>query len=94
MLMNKIGKGEYGYFRSERRRRLLILILLLIVPVSLIITGLVLNGSFQNLLTVVAFVSVVPCAMALVSVIMVFLHDSLPEEEYSEISAHTSQHVC
>ena len=27
--------------------------------------------------------------MSLVSVIMVFLHDSLPEEEYREISSHT-----
>lgn len=87
--MNKVGKGEYGYFKSERKRRLLILIAMLIVPAALIITGVVLNGTIQNLLTVVACVSIIPCAMSLVSVIMVFLHSSLPEEEYKAISSHT-----
>lgn len=87
--MNKVGKGEYGYFRSERKRRTGLLLLMLIIPVSLIIAGVIINGTVQNLLTVVACVSIIPCAMSLVSVIMVFLHSSLPEEEYRAISAHT-----
>ncbi len=87
--MKRIGKGEYGYFKSERKRRLLVFLLLLIIPCALIITGIVLNGSVENLLTVVACVSLIPCAMALVGTIMVFLHSSLPEDEYREISTHT-----
>ena len=32
--MKRIGKGEYGYFKSERKRRLLVFLLLLL-PVAL-----------------------------------------------------------
>lgn len=88
MLMKKIGKGEYGYFRSERRRRSIIFLLMLSIPAIFITVGVLLNGSVRNLLTVVACVSVIPCAMSLVGTIMVFLHPSLPEDEYKEISSH------
>ncbi|MDO4803215.1 MAG: hypothetical protein Q4A32_00145 [Lachnospiraceae bacterium] len=86
--MKKAGKGEYGYFRSERRKRSVVFVLMLAIPAIFMIIGILLNGTVRNLLTVVACVSLIPCAMSLVSVIMVFLHDSLPEEEYREISAH------
>lgn len=86
--MQKVSKGEYGYFRYERKRRLLITILSFLLPALIFLAGILIYGSEKSLLTVLALVLVIPFAMAFVSLVMVFTHASIPEEEYREIEEH------
>jgi hypothetical protein len=86
--MQKVSKGQYGYFRYERKRRLVITILLFLIPALVFLVGILMFGSQKNLLTVLALVLVIPFAMAFVSLVMVYTHSSIPEEEYREIEEH------
>ena len=84
----KASKGERGYFRYERRRRALITAGLLLLPVIILVTGILLTGTTKNLFTVIGLVSMIPFALALTNAVPVFLHKSLPDEEYDAIRAH------
>lgn len=86
--MQKASKGQYGYFRYERMRRLLITIITVLLPAAIFVAGIIVYGSEKNLLTVLALVLVIPFAMAFVSLVMVYTHSSIPEEEYREIEEH------
>ncbi|MBQ6376357.1 MAG: hypothetical protein IJJ52_01830 [Lachnospiraceae bacterium] len=86
--MSKARKGEWGYFRSERKRRILMTVALLAIPVLILVSSYLYFGTRQNLMTVVAMVGMVPFAMSIVSTIMFFLRQSIPEEEYRSIAEH------
>lgn len=86
--MNKARKGEWGYFRSEKKRRILMTVLIFGIAVLILITGSLYFGSRRNLMTVVSMVTMIPGSMSLVSVIMFSLRKSLPEDEYRILKAH------
>lgn len=86
--MQKATKGQFGYFRYERMRRLLITIITVLFPAAVFVTGIIVYGTERNLLTVIALVLVIPFAMAFVSLVMVYTHSSISEEEYKEIEEH------
>ena len=54
--MSKARKGEWGYFRSERKRRILMTVALLAIPVLILVSSYLYFGTRQNLMTVVAMV--------------------------------------
>ena len=86
--MQKATKGQFGYFRFERMRRLLITIITVLFPAAVFVAGIIVYGTERNLLTVIALVLVIPFAMAFVSLVMVYTHSSIPEDEYKEIEEH------
>lgn len=86
--MQKATKGQFGYFRYERMRRLLITIITVLFPAAVFVAGIIVYGTERNLLTVIALVLVIPFAMAFVSLVMVYTHSSIPEDEYKEIEKH------
>ena len=86
--MQKATKGQFGYFRYERMRRLLITIITVLFPAAVFVAGIIVYGTERNLLTVIALVLVIPFAMAFVSLVMVYTHSSISEEEYKEIEEH------
>ncbi|MBR2653521.1 MAG: hypothetical protein IKD59_03095 [Lachnospiraceae bacterium] len=86
--MQKATKGQFGYFRYERMRRLLITIITVLFPAAVFVAGIIVYGTERNLLTVIALVLVIPFAMAFVSLVMVYTHSSIPEDEYKEIEEH------
>lgn len=86
--MQKVTKGQFGYFRYERTRRLLITILTILLPATIFVAGILIYGSEKNLLTVLSLVLVIPFAMAFVSLIMVYTHKSIPEDLYREVEDH------
>lgn len=86
--MQKATKGQFGYFRYERMRRLLITIITVLFPAAVFVAGIIVYGTEKNLLTVIALVLVIPFAMAFVSLVMVYTHSSISEEEYKEIEEH------
>ena len=86
--MQKASKGRFGYFRYERMRRLLLTIITVLLPAAVFVAGIIVYGTEKNLLTVISLVLVIPFAMAFVSLVMVYTHSSIPEEEYREIEEH------
>ena len=86
--MTKASKGEYGYFRYERKRRLLITLALLLVPVTLFLIGFFVFGTEKNILLVFSMVTVIPFAMGVTGTVAVFLQKSIPEDVYQMIREH------
>lgn len=84
----KATKGNFGYVRAERRRRLLLLAGLIALPAAIFITGLLINHTTQNLLTVLAVISLLPACRVIVSVIMIFRCRPLENEVYERIKSH------
>ena len=54
MSKKKNPKGSYGYVKAERKRRLLLTLLLFAIPLLIFFSGLIYNGTRNNILTVVA----------------------------------------
>lgn len=86
--MKKAAKGEYGYFRYERKRRLLMTFILLLIPVTLFLIGFFIFGTEKNILMVLSMVTVIPFAMGVTGTVAVFLQKSIPEDIYQKIRAH------
>lgn len=81
-------KGDYGYISHEKRRRFLITLGLFAVPVAVFVIGYIVLGTRMTILTVISAVGCLPACRAAVSLIMIVLRNSIPEEEYREIDAH------
>ncbi len=86
--MWKSKKGEWGYFRAQKRRRLVITLVCFAIPILILVTSYLYFGTRRNVLTIVAMVGLVPASMSLVNLIMFLLRKSLPEEEYRAICEH------
>ncbi len=71
--MKKTEKGKAGYFRYEKVKRGLITALMFAIPLVIYFSGIIWNGTRNNILTVVAIVGVLPAARFAVSWIMVLL---------------------
>lgn len=86
--MFKSKKGLYGYFDAEKKRRILMTVIFYAVPICLLIAGMLLTDTRNNILTVVAMVCVIPAAMSTVGMIMMLMRKSIPKEEYEAIDPH------
>lgn len=85
----KIGKkGNFQYISQEKKRRVLKTVLFFLPSIILLIAGIVIFDTRENLLTVVAVVSCLPAGKQMVGVIMIFLYRSMDEKQYREIEAH------
>ena len=86
--MKKASKGEYGYFRYERKRRALMTFILLLIPVTLFLIGFFIFGTEKNILLIFSMVMVIPFAMGVTGTVAVFLQKSIPEDVYQRIREH------
>ena len=86
--MKKAGKGQWGYFNSERKRRIIMTAAIFGSALLILITSALYFGTKRNIMTVVSMVCMIPGSMSLVSVIMFAMRHSLPEEEYRILCAH------
>ncbi len=81
-------KGEYGYFRSEKKRRILITAGLFAAPVVILISAWIYYGTRMNVWTVLAVVSSLPGCRSLVNLIMLLRCRPMDAALYREISEH------
>lgn len=70
-LKMKFEKGESGYLKERQKRGWLYVILFAAIIAALLIIGLIIWGSNQNILTVAAIVMVLPAAHFAVNLIMI-----------------------
>ncbi len=86
--MFKSMKGQYGYFRSEKKRRALVTFGFFAIPILILISGILYTGSKKNFLTVIAMVGFIPAAMSMVSFIVIMMRTSISRELYDAIDPH------
>lgn len=84
----KNRKGEFGYFKAEKKRRLLITIALFAVPLFIFFTAWIYHGSRLTIWTVVATVGCLPACKSMVSLIMILMRRPMDEKLYEQIRAH------
>lgn len=87
-MKNKIGKGDFGYFRYARRKQLIQTILLFGVSLSLFLGGYLMVHSKANLLTLVAVLGMLPASKSLVELIMFLKATGCKESDYELIKPH------
>lgn len=87
MSKKKGAKGNYGYVKAERKKRLLITLLLFAIPLLIFFSGLIYNGTRNNILTVVAILGCLPACKSTVGAIMIWLVKPMKESDYRAIAA-------
>ena len=81
----KIKKGDAGYISRRKRNVILKTVLEFGIVIALLVLGIWQTGDRLNLLTVVAILGCLPASKALVEVIMIAPHHSIPKEMCEEI---------
>ncbi len=82
------GKGDFGYFKNEKKRRTLITAALFFLPVTVLIVAWIVYGTRMNVWTVLSVVGCLPGCRSLVHLIMLLRCPSMDEALYRDISAH------
>ena len=81
-------KGEWGYINS---RKLLVSIrtaIMYIAAIGIYIIGIKTCGTYKNIWTIVAILSILPASKSMVNLIMFFRFKSLPKNDYSLLCEH------
>lgn len=81
-------KGDFQYVSQEKKRRLIKTLCFFAVPVAILIIGLIIFKTRENLLTIGAVVLCLPAGKQLVSLIMIMMYKSMDKEKYQEIEKH------
>ncbi len=68
--MNKIEKGDPGYLEKQMQRELIITLLLFASSFGVLLIGLIIAGTKNNLLTIVAVLGLLPASKELITCIM------------------------
>ena len=68
----KVQKGEFGYIRWQKKRRILVTLGLFLLPLAAFIAGVLVTGTRNNLITVIAVVGCLPACRSMVGVIMMW----------------------
>ena len=82
------AKGNFGYFRSEKKRRTLVTAALFAGPLIVLISAWIYYKTRLNVWTVLAVVSSLPGCRSLVNLIMLLRCRSMDPELYQEIHDH------
>lgn len=83
----KVQKGEFGYFKSEKKRRFWITFILLAVPLSIFVSAWLYHGTRMTVWTVMGTVGCLPACKSLVSLIMILRCRPMDEALYKKIHA-------
>lgn len=86
--MKKIKKGDFGYFKNEKRKRILVTLVMLLIPVIILVSGWIYHGTRMNILTVVAAVGALPACKSAVGMVMMLMRKSMDRGLYEEIEQH------
>ena len=81
-------KGEFGYFRSEKRRRALLTAGLFAIPLTVFFAAWAYYKTRMTVWTVMSAVGCIPACKFMVDLIMVLLRRPMDPEVYERIRAH------
>ena len=84
----KVRKGEFGYFKSEKKRRMIITAILFAVPLFIFFTSWIYFKTRMTIWTVVTVVGCLPACKSMVNLIMIMKCKSMDEGLYQKIREH------
>lgn len=84
----KIRKGDFGYFKAEKKRRILLTSILLGIPLLIFFSAWIYFKTRMTIWTVIAVVGCLPACKAIVGLIMILLRHSMDAGLYEKIQAH------
>lgn len=87
-MKRKVKKGDFGYFRSEKKKRLLITLALFAVPLLIFFSGLLYYGNRNSVLTVIATVGCLPACKSTVNLVMILMRKPMDSSVYESIKNH------
>ena len=70
MVLNRIAKGDYGYLEKQTQRELIKTLIFFMSSFGVLLIGIILTGTKNNLLTIVAVLGFLPAAKELITCIM------------------------
>lgn len=85
---NKVPKGEFGYFKSEKKKRIWTTAFLFAVPLFIFFTSWAYFKTRMTIWTVVTIVGCLPACKALLGLIMILRCRSMDGKLYEKIRAH------
>ena len=85
---SKVSKGNFGYFRSEKRRRLIITAILFAVPLFIFFTSWIYFKTRMTVWTVVTVVGCLPACKSMVNLIMILKCRPMDAGLYQKIHEH------
>lgn len=89
----KVKKGEFGYFKAEKKRQLTITAILFAVPLLIFFSAWAYHGKRETIWTVVAVVGCLPACKSMVNLIMILKCHSMDQPLYEKIRAHSGELV-
>lgn len=85
---SRVSKGNFGYFRSEKRRRLIITAILFAVPLFIFFTSWFYFKTRMTVWTVVTVVGCLPACKSMVNLIMILKCRPMDAGLYQKIHEH------
>lgn len=83
--MKDVDKGQYGYIEYRKKMQIIKVLVMLIIILALLIAGMIIHGTRNNICTVIAVVCVLPMAKFLVTLLVVIKHKKPDEAQYEEL---------
>lgn len=83
--MKDVEKGQYGYIEYRKKVQLIKVLIVLAIIAALLIAGIIIYGTRNNICTVIAIISVLPMAKFLVTLLVVVKHKKPDERCYQEL---------
>ena len=87
MQKQKISKGDFGYLKHLKIVNLIKVIVSVAVVLIVLVTGIIINGTRNNICTVMAIVLVLPAAKMIVGYVILLPHQSTDKKLYDEVTA-------
>lgn len=87
----KVQKGDFGYIQWQKKQRILVTLGLFFIPLVAFVIGVLVTGTRNNLITVIAVVGCLPACRSLVGVIVMWMQKPMEEELYQEIRQHQKE---
>ena len=87
----RIPKGEWGYFKSEKKRRMIITAVLFAVPLFIFFTSWIYFKTRMTIWTVVTVVGCLPACKSLVGLIMILKCRPMDRKLYEQIREHQGE---
>ena len=84
----KVEKGNFGYFKAEKKRQLFFTLSLFSVPLLIFFSAWIYYGTRKTVWTVLVAVGCLPACKFLVNFIMVAMRKSMDQTLYQKIQEH------
>lgn len=86
--MKKLEKGEYGYLNYRKKRLGMAALLCFLLVAVLFLIGYLATKTRNNIMTVMAILSVLPAGKFAASFLVLLPHKSASQEQYDRVKAH------